>query len=449
MMNKEQRTYLGLRPIFIKRFMRGSVECLPFLGKLLEEVIFGVLDNESAKAESEKIRSKLNQILQGQDHQEVDFADILLALHVQTDVNGEIRGRLQKIEQSLRDDSDKAFPKYFGKAIEKVFAGNEEILSGIKILSDEHGQQSLEHKQQAKDNEQIHAKLDKLLAKSNVDEKTKKAIEKVFSAILKQENIPEWQWPEKLQEITRRHQELLEKWQRIQSGDPTVDTLRDEARQMIERGDYDGADQVLQKAVDIDRKAIKSQQERLDERKVSMSQSLASRAELAQTKLDHKKAIDLYKEALDILPQNRQTSLATYLNNLGALYYAIANYKEVELLYKRALAIWEAALGKDHPNVATDLNNLAELYRATNRLVEAEPLMKRMVKILENPGGEPLPNYAVALNNLALLYKATNRLGEAEPLYKRALAILERSLGAEHPNSKMVRGNLEGLMGLG
>ncbi len=41
------------------------------------------------------------------------------------------------------------------------------------------------------------------------------------------------------------------------------------------------------------------------------------------------------------------------------------------------LAIDEAALGKDHPDVARDCNNLAALYKATNRLKEAEPLMLR------------------------------------------------------------------------
>jgi len=74
---------------------------------------------------------------------------------------------------------------------------------------------------------------------------------------------------------------------------------------------------------------------------------------------------------------------------------------------KRALAIWEESLGKDHPNVATALNNLAQLYDATNRPREAESLMKRVVEIFEN------------------------------------------GLGAGHPNSKVVRGNLEELRGLG
>ena len=45
------------------------------------------------------------------------------------------------------------------------------------------------------------------------------------------------------------------------------------------------------------------------------------------------------------------------------LYHAQAKYAEAEPLNLRALAIWEEALGPDHPDVAQSLNNLAELYR--------------------------------------------------------------------------------------
>jgi hypothetical protein len=45
-------------------------------------------------------------------------------------------------------------------------------------------------------------------------------------------------------------------------------------------------------------------------------------------------------------------------------------------LYRRALAIGEASLGPDHPDVARDLNNLALLLQATNRLSDAEPLSR-------------------------------------------------------------------------
>ncbi len=122
------------------------------------------------------------------------------------------------------------------------------------------------------------------------------------------------------------------------------------------------------------------------------------------------------------------------MGELGMLFQAKALYARVEPLMRRALAIDEARLGKDHPTVAIRLNDLAQLLQDTNRLGEAEPLMRRVVEIFEANLGKVHPNVATALNNLAGLLQDTNRLGEAEPLMRRALAIDEASVGKDHPN---------------
>ena len=53
--------------------------------------------------------------------------------------------------------------------------------------------------------------------------------------------------------------------------------------------------------------------------------------------------------------------LARRSNNLAMLYRGQGRYSDAEPLYKRSLAIFEKALGRDHPNVGTSLNNLAAL----------------------------------------------------------------------------------------
>ena len=62
----------------------------------------------------------------------------------------------------------------------------------------------------------------------------------------------------------------------------------------------------------------------------------------------------------------------TSLNNLAGLYQAQGKDAEAEPLYKRALAIREKALGKDHPDVATVLENLAVLYEKIGKEDEAK-----------------------------------------------------------------------------
>ena len=53
-------------------------------------------------------------------------------------------------------------------------------------------------------------------------------------------------------------------------------------------------------------------------------------------------------------------------------------------MLRKALAIAEAAFGKQHPNVANRLNNLATLLHDTNCYEEAEPLLRRALDILDS-----------------------------------------------------------------
>ena len=123
---------------------------------------------------------------------------------------------------------------------------------------------------------------------------------------------------------------------------------------------------------------------------------------------------------------------AASLHNLALVYQEQGRYAEAEPLFKRALAIYEKALGPEHPDVATILNNLAFVYRAQGRYAEAEPLFVRALAIYEKALGPEHPNVATSLNNLAFVYRAQGRYADAEPLYKRALAISEKALGPEH-----------------
>jgi len=296
---------------------------------------------------------------------------------------------------------------------------------------------------------ELSEKIDKVFASTTTKDlasPVKKAVKKIFIEILNEHDIDESQWPEKLQEITQQHQELLAKWQTVQSDDPAVDALKTNARQMIELGKYDKADHFLQDAIEIDRKAIQAQQEKLEQRKLSMAQLLASRGKLAETKLDYDNAIKLYKQALDRIPPAQLGIRTTYINSLGTLYHTTANYKKAEQFFRQALKVYETSLGPNHPNVAAVLSNLAGLLQDTNRLGQAKPLMRRALRINETSFGPNHPNVARDLNNLAQLLQDMNRLDEAKSLYRRALKITEASFGPDHPNVATVLNNLAVLL---
>jgi Flp pilus assembly protein TadD len=66
------------------------------------------------------------------------------------------------------------------------------------------------------------------------------------------------------------------------------------------------------------------------------------------------------------------------LNNLAILYYNHGQLAQAEPLFKRSLAIYEAALHPDHPKVIASFKNLAILYRKTGRIKEAEALEDKL-----------------------------------------------------------------------
>ncbi len=69
--------------------------------------------------------------------------------------------------------------------------------------------------------------------------------------------------------------------------------------------------------------------------------------------------------------------MAASLNNLAGLHQAQGKYAEAEPLFQRSLAIFEKALGPEHPHVATTLENYAALLRETEREDKAEEMEAR------------------------------------------------------------------------
>jgi tetratricopeptide (TPR) repeat protein len=140
---------------------------------------------------------------------------------------------------------------------------------------------------------------------------------------------------------------------------------------------------------------------------------------------------------------------AAFLANWTGYYLKyLADYSQARPYYEQALAIWEKALGPDHPDTATSLNNLGALLQAMGHLAEARPYLERALAIREKALGPDHDNEALlqataqSLNNLGALLQAMGHLAEARPYYQRALAIYEKALGPDHPDTARSLNNL-------
>ncbi|MEV2267852.1 FxSxx-COOH system tetratricopeptide repeat protein [Nonomuraea africana] len=134
--------------------------------------------------------------------------------------------------------------------------------------------------------------------------------------------------------------------------------------------------------------------------------------------------------------------VATCLGNLASSLRDLGRASEAVPLFQRALAITEAALGPGHPDVAIRLGNLAVSFRDLGRVGEAVPLFERALAITEAALGPGHPYAAIWLGNLAASFTALGRAGEAVPLERRALAVTEAALGPDHPTVATLLGNL-------
>jgi tetratricopeptide (TPR) repeat protein/predicted Ser/Thr protein kinase len=131
---------------------------------------------------------------------------------------------------------------------------------------------------------------------------------------------------------------------------------------------------------------------------------------------------------------SQHPDLVGNLNVLANVHYAAGNYPEATVHYERAIAISHETLGPEHPYLAFDLNNLSNVHYATGNYAEAQTLLERALAIWEATLGPEHPYVASSLVNLSNVHLATGNYAEAQALLERALAIWEATLGPEHPD---------------
>ena len=114
--------------------------------------------------------------------------------------------------------------------------------------------------------------------------------------------------------------------------------------------------------------------------------------------------------------QQSELDKAKALNQQVIKLYRQGRYQEAIIVAKKALAIYEKALGAEHASTANSLNDLALLYDSMGDYSKAEPLYQRALAIYEKALGPDHPHTATSLNNLALLYDSMGDYSKAEPL---------------------------------
>ncbi|MGI9023614.1 MAG: FxSxx-COOH system tetratricopeptide repeat protein, partial [Acidimicrobiales bacterium] len=165
---------------------------------------------------------------------------------------------------------------------------------------------------------------------------------------------------------------------------------------------------------------------------------LGSRAQLRPAAEVLKRALQIFEAAYG--PDHPDVAIT--LGNLGVILQELGNTADAGGHHERALRIFEAAYGPDHRHVARTLDNLGLVFRATGDLGGARGHHERALRIEEAAYGHDHPDVARTLDNLGLVLRDLGDLGGARRYQERALRIYEAAYGPDHPEVARTLGNL-------
>jgi CHAT domain-containing protein/Tfp pilus assembly protein PilF len=206
--------------------------------------------------------------------------------------------------------------------------------------------------------------------------------------------------------------------------------LFDEARGLRQKGRYNDALPVAQRALAIRERVLGADQPMIADSLNQIAVLLDDTHDYAHAEAPNLRALAIREKALGA----DHPAVARSLYNLAWLAKVKQDFAKSESLYRRVLDIQERALGAEHSEVATTLNDLALLYQETGRLDEAIRVNERVLAIREKVLAPNDRGIAKALNNVGIMYQNKGDYAKAISFLRRALQIWENALGPNHPD---------------
>ena len=238
-----------------------------------------------------------------------------------------------------------------------------------------------------------------------------------FFKILEEQQVPHSDLDSKLQEIAGQYKELLLRLETVQSEDPQVVRLKQEARQAIEAGDYAEAEELLNQAEARDVQAIEQLEDAARQRRISAAASNVDNAKLQEVRLRYAKAAEYWQKAAALLPEVDKEGRAYYLNKTGEDLYRISCGPEALPFYEKSLALCQEIRQRHGQGVF--LNNIGKIYYAQSEQAKALACQEQSLSILQEIGDRK--GEGTALNDIGAIYEAQGR-------YDQALEYMEQSL---------------------
>ncbi|MHC4171346.1 MAG: tetratricopeptide repeat protein [Planctomycetota bacterium] len=149
----------------------------------------------------------------------------------------------------------------------------------------------------------------------------------------------------------------------------------------------------------------------------------------------HKRALDIYRAERG--PEHPATLESMY--QLGWVYYLQSRYRQAEQLLFQARQTGRRLWGEGHEDTLYSTMGLANVYNKQGRFQEAERLIKKALKTTRDVLGEEHRHVPAFMNQLSRNYNLQGRYNEAERQVKQGLKIASRVYGENHWSTLYVK----------
>jgi tetratricopeptide (TPR) repeat protein len=218
------------------------------------------------------------------------------------------------------------------------------------------------------------------------------------------------------EELAGRYQDLGAALGSFRSTDTSVEGFKRDALVALDRGDFEAAVAELERAVEVDLRAVQESPDTAAERLVSAAVSRGEIAEIALLQLRYAAAARRFEAALETLPDGSDLVRARYLGELGVAQRLAGAGDEAQLNLEQSLRLRKRHLGNSHPDVASSLSLLGDFYRSREDYAKAEVLYQRAFEIRRRIGAPDSAEFVRARENLIEVFRLQGKDAEAEAL---------------------------------
>jgi len=192
---------------------------------------------------------------------------------------------------------------------------------------------------------------------------------KNFFKIIEQKEVPKKDWDKKLRRIAEKHNELLSRLNQFNiTVDPEIQELRLNAEDAINEFDYDSADNYLDDALDRQmlyinnaEKELKDAQKKLTNFKLSAAEMKVDKGDIEIIRINYKAATVLFKEAVELVPDDNELLKAEYLQKWGCAANYAGLYPDSQIALVQCFKIRHKLLPPNHPDLSAARYNLVRL----------------------------------------------------------------------------------------